>query len=120
MEGTAGGCLFACHPPGLLLQPPRYHCAPVLLAIFGSQAQKYAGDINNSFFEFGQEDRALAPASGAALGGLGLTGIPGLRGTPSTPLPSPPNAGGGSPKLSTVYPFTDNRKEKTPEIWRQP
>lgn len=67
----AGGCLFACPLLGPLLQPLRYQCAPVLLAIFGSQAQKYVGDINNSFFEFAQEDRALAPASGRVLGGLG-------------------------------------------------
>lgn len=72
--------------------PPHYQCAPVPLAIFGSQAQKYAGDINNSFFEFGPEDRALAAGCGAVLAGTDTTGSPGWGHT-QHPLPSPPGAG---------------------------
>lgn len=60
---------------------PQHQSAPVPLAIFGSQAQKYAGDINNSFFAVGAEHGALAPA------GLGR----GAAQTPQTQLgPEPP------------------------------
>lgn len=112
MGGTAGGCLFACPPPGPLLQPQHYHCAPVLLAIFGSQAQKYAGDVNNSFFEFGQEDRALVAASSAVLGGLGCRQAgaerhPRAAGHTEHPAALAPKC---PPKLSTLHPFKEKER----------
>lgn len=125
MGATAGGCLFACPLPGLLLQPLHYQCAPLLLAIFGSQAQKYAGEINNSFFEFGQEDRVLAPASSMVLGGLGhgqagADRHPRAVGHTEHPAALNPKCRGVSPKLSTIHPFKDKGKERRPEVWWQP
>lgn len=116
MWGTAGGWLFACPLPRLLLQPLLYQRAPVLLAIFGSQAQKYAGDINNSFFEFGQEDRALAPASGAVLGGLGrgqagADGHPWAAGCREHPAALASKCRGDSPNAVNYPPFQGRRKE---------
>lgn len=57
----------------------------MLLAIFGSQAQKYAADINNSFFAAGQEDGAQAGSVGLAR--QGTLGTAGHSRAPCPPLP---------------------------------
>lgn len=116
-----GDCFCLC----LLGAARHYQCAPVLLAIFGSQAQKYAGHINNSFFKFGQEDRALAPASSTVLGrlGCGQAGAdrhPWAAGHIEHPAALTPKCRGISPKLSTIHPFKDKGKKRIPEIWWHP
>lgn len=56
--------LFVCWSQAMTLSLHCYQHALVLLAIFGSWSQKYAGDINNSFLEIGQKDTALTLARG--------------------------------------------------------
>lgn len=113
LPAAAQGCPWAQHRPPLLHRP-RYQCALMPLAIFGSRAQKYARDINNSFLEVGPEDTVLSPASSTLRDRTWRQGAgtpPHCR-TPAAPCLSPTNIG--------FSPFARRKGRRGKQLWWQP